>query len=384
MNSIVRITSIQEKKQGNLSRVTAEVNGFPIWFESEDIELHPSPEAYASAFLAAGLIHEARVVLEDPLSASWRKNIAMLLSVYNEWWGFAQLAPEAPEAAPPVPANGNSKETALLFSGGVDSFYSLLRGRTRPQRLLFIHGYDIPLEDTARMEPYYRTFLEVAEKARVKPVLVRTNLRHHPLIRPPHWMQVHGGALAGAGHLLTQSLDRLLISSTNPYSVSLPWGSHWRIDELWSSEKLHVQHTGAERTRNDKLREIAAEPIVQQHLRVCLENKSTSGNCCQCEKCLRTMLVLHQAGQLEKFKEVFDLSVPLEERLKTVKPPTQTMGILLKGYHDILNRGLEPKLDRAVRDFLKKYEVTKSTRTGRFRRILGPRVTSWLREKIYA
>jgi len=383
MEKIIPISSIREEQSNGRSRVIAEVDGFPVWFESEDAVLKASPEAYACAFLVAGLIHESRLVMEDALSPLWRKNIAMLMSIFNEWWGLPCLAPETPEAAAADYQNGHARETGLLFSGGVDSFHSLLRGRYHPQRLIFVHGYDIPLEDEERMDAFYRSFDEVKERTGVRPTLVRTNLRKHPLVQPPYWMQIHGGALVGVGHLMSHEIDRLLISSTNPYSVSLPWGSHWRIDALWSSEKLNVVHVGAERTRNDKLREIAPEPLVQRSLRVCLENKSRTGNCCQCEKCLRTMLVLHQAGRLEQFKDVFDLSVPLADRFRAVKPPTQTMEILLKGYHDLLNRGLEPDLDEAVRGFLGRYTSAKNQHSGRVRRLLGPRVTRWLREKIY-
>src|SRR5688572_11352134 len=93
--SVLKISKIQAEKSGKLSRVTAEVGGFPVWYESEDVVLRPSPEAYASAFLAAGLIHESRLALEEPVSASWKKNISMLLKIFNEWWGFAPLLPEA-------------------------------------------------------------------------------------------------------------------------------------------------------------------------------------------------------------------------------------------------------------------------------------------------
>lgn len=383
-NRSVSISEIKEERSGNTSRVTAKVNDFPVWYESEDTVLRASPEAFGSALLVAGLLQESQLVFTDPLSPAWRQGVSMLLHVFNEWWGLPYLPPQSPEASENTSGsqNGHAKETALLFSGGVDSFYSLLRGRFPPDRLVFILGYDIPLEDKPRMDAFYNTFVEVASKMNKKRILIKTNLRDHPLVGTRNWMQIHGGALAGTGHLLSNEVGRFLISSTNPYSVSLPWGSHWRIDELWSSENLHVVHIGAERSRNDKLRSIASESIVQNNLRVCLENNSPTGNCSFCEKCLRTMLVLHQMGKLEQFK-VFDLSESLETRFKNAKPPIQTMGILLKGYEDILKRGLTPSLDRAVRDFINRYEVAKKTRAGRLRRMLGPRVTTWLRTRIY-
>ena len=362
----------------------ADVNGFPIWFESEDTVLVPSAEGFANAFLVAGLLRESQLILKNPLNPVWQNGISMLLDILNEWWGLPLLLPQAPPIFPTTKSDKNvAAGTALLFSGGVDSFYSLLRGRFRPEQLVFVWGYDIPLEDKLRMDAFYKTFLETAATMKVKPVLIKTNLRKHALVEARFWMQIHGGALTAIGHLMSGMVGDLMISSTHPYSMNMPWGSHWRIDELWSSANLHVTHVGAEHARSDKLREIASEPVVQKHLRVCLENNSPTGNCSRCEKCLRTMLVLFQCGKLDQFQEVFDLSEPLEKRFETVKPPMKTMPTLLKVYEDVLNRGVPLSLDQAVRGFIKRYDVMKKTREGRVKRLLGSTLTNWIRTQVY-
>ena len=107
--------------------------------------------------------------------------------------------------------------------------------------------------------------------------------------------------LAALGHLLSDQVGRLGISASLARDDDVPWGSRWDIDPFFSSSRLAIDHIGAELWRADKLRTIAREDLVRRHLRVCWENRNAEANCCQCEKCVRTMLVLATCGQLEKY-----------------------------------------------------------------------------------
>ncbi len=121
--------------------------------------------------------------------------------------------------------------------------------------------------------------------------------------------------MAAGGHLLVEHAGRLLMSSSFPYAYDQPWGSHWDLDHLWSSERLQVEHVGAEHWRTAKLRAIADEPLVQRYLRVCHENRSPTWlNCSECEKCVRTQLTLAGCGRLAAFA-VFNQERDLAERV---------------------------------------------------------------------
>lgn len=74
-----------------------------------------------------------------------------------------------------------------------------------------------------------------------------------PLFAASPWERTHGGAIAALGHL-TGDLRRLVISASYPYSMPTPWGSSWRIDEMFASEGLHVCHVGAGLFRRQNLR----------------------------------------------------------------------------------------------------------------------------------
>jgi hypothetical protein len=304
-------------------RVEAEAAGAPLWFESPDAELDPAPEALAAAVLPVAAAHQARLVPAATPDATFLENTGRLLAVTAEWWGEPRDPGAVLAGVTPAPANGTAaapspagRDTGLCFSGGVDSFHALLRAEGRVGTVILAHGYDIMLDDAVRIAAAERSLREVAAALGVRPVLIRTNLREHPLWRRrawtwrrwrwrrrrlARWERVHGGALAACGHLLRRSIGELRIAASYPRAFDRPFGSHWRIDPLWSSGALRVAHVGAERWRTRKLLDIIDEPLVQRHLRVCWRNLAPSGNCGRCEKCVRTMLILAGAGRLERY-----------------------------------------------------------------------------------
>ena len=342
----IGIRGISSDTTERTHRVSAEVDGAPVWFESADCSLAPSVEALGSAFLIPALERGARLELPAPVSGVWLTNLAGLVPILNEWWRYPEILP----AVPAVASGGASPRagTALCFSGGVDSFHSLLRGGHRVDLLVLVQGFDIGLDDEARLAAFEPSFRAIARACGARAVVVRTNLRQHPLFGCAPWERTHGGALAAVGHLLADHAGRLIISSSYTYEEQLPWGSHWRTDPLWSSDRLSIVHLGASLWRDEKLEAIAEEELVRRHLRVCWENRSPEGNCSRCDKCVLTMLMLHVSGRLEAFS-VFDHPASIAERLDAV-PRTGWF----RHYARLLDRGLEPDVDRAVRRLLRR------------------------------
>ncbi|HEX8291257.1 MAG TPA: hypothetical protein VF570_05865 [Pyrinomonadaceae bacterium] len=309
------VRDIATEFDGRAHRVRADVGGEPLWFESPDVVLTPSPEAFGCALLVAALYKGRSLAIETEVSARWLSNVEQLLDVFQAWWGYPCLRPLA--AARDAGERPATARTALCFSGGVDSFYSLLRSGRRVDVLLGVHGFDIELRDVARASAFESSLREVAAELGMRAVFVRTNLREHPAFGRAPWERAHGGALAAVGHLLGDSVGSLLISSSHPYTSHTPWGSHWRTDSLWSSDHLEVLHVGAELQRSDKLKAIAREPLVRRHLRVCWENLTPEGNCSRCEKCLRTRLLLADLGELKNMR-VFEGEGTLARRLDSL------------------------------------------------------------------
>lgn len=73
---------------------------------------------------------------------------------------------------------------------------------------------------------------------------------------------------------------------------------------LLSTKNLRIYSEGEGMSRLMKLKDVVNYPPSYKYLNVCLE---TSKNCGVCEKCVRTLLEIDALGQLEKYKDVFDI-----------------------------------------------------------------------------
>ncbi|HST50416.1 MAG TPA: hypothetical protein VLJ61_00295 [Pyrinomonadaceae bacterium] len=354
----VKVSNIRASTERGCHRVAADVDGVPLWYESDEIELLPAPEAFGTALLLPALQRGRRLTLDAPVSAKWLSNVGRLLDVWREWWDYPPLLPRAAthlemDAARRAEFDETTAklETALCFSGGVDSFYSLLHGDDRPRLLVAAHGFDIPLRDTARMDAFKKSLRAVAASVGAKPVVIRTNFREHPAAgRSSLWERAHGGALAALGHLLSGKAGRLIISSTYNKSNPQPWGSSFMTDHFWSSGRMEVAHRGAEMPREEKVRLLAREPLAREHLRVCWENSAPHGNCSRCAKCVVTMVMLAEWGALDDFP-VFDGGDALAERVDALP----YLKVYFNRLEKILRRGrLEPELAGAVRRLVRR------------------------------
>ena len=289
---------------GPAPRVEVEVADAPVWFDS-NLPLVLTPDAIVAAFLLVCAHNERGMTVDAPLTARFNENLKQLSPIFHDFWKYEPVPlvePLGEDRPPPGSLATPFKSAALMFSGGVDSFYSLLRGSVLPSALVMVEGFDIPLTQPARTAAAWNSLAIVASHLGLQPVKVTTNLREHTLFRTLDWEVSHGGALAAVGHLLAEHFSHLLISSSNSYrDATKPWGSHFRIDPLWSSDSMAILHVGATHRRSDKLIAIADEPLVQHNLRVCWEGNSSRMNCGTCEKCLRTQLVLYAAGKLDRF-----------------------------------------------------------------------------------
>lgn len=314
LGPIWRLEEPRVEIQGKLHRVTIDFAGKPVWFETSDAPLRASPEAGACIALLPALSRGARVETAAAMDPEFLEHIRHLPPLWASWWGFSTDLPFVPAPAHaefvPQPADG----IGVCFTGGVDSFHTLLRGAYRFDRLVFVHGFDIPLTDRQRVEAFLPSLQRAAEAKSALPIVVRTNLREHPVFAEVNWERTHGAALAAIGHLLTPILGRLVVASTFSYPYSHPWGSHWQTDPLWSGRALRVIHDAAEWARSQKISQIAGEPLLWDSLRVCWENRTATGNCSRCEKCLRTMVLLAEFGQLRHY-QVFDTATPLGDLL---------------------------------------------------------------------
>lgn len=282
--------------------MAADVDGHRLWFRSRT-PLRNSVEAYASAAWPSALLAGRDLELDRPVSAQWLQGARQIGEVAHEWWGWHRVEVHVPAVVRDVGISGpRAPGVGLCFSGGVDSFHSLLAEQARVTVLVSALGFDIPLDDRARWRQWHDWLTAIGRATGTRVVTIATNVRTHPFASLAPWPMSHGGALAALGHLLSDSIGELIVSASYPRVMTeAKWGSHWRLDPHWSSGRLQVRHVGAELWRAEKLAAIADNLVVQRHLRVCWENTTPDLNCGICEKCIRTQVVLDRLGLLGRF-----------------------------------------------------------------------------------
>ena len=332
-----------------------------------------APARGGAASLAATLLPAMRngedLVVDGPVGARLLGGAATVQSVLTTWdralrlrdpW-YRRVAVQAPDdAAPTRPTDGRG--TAAFFTGGVDSFHTVATHRDHLAALIYVHGFDVALDDHAlRSEVSAR--LQAAATDLGLPLLeVETDLQAFGDRTGVGWPDYHGAALATIALLLAPRFSRVLVPATHTYAHLEGLGSHPLLDPSWSTEDVEIVHDGADATRVDKVRTIAELPAARDHLRVCWENRGGAYNCGRCEKCVRTGVAIRIAGVEGRFR-----SVP-PPSLRTVAAARPTgRGSAWTDLHDELVRiDANPRLRRAVQLARVRHELARAARSRRW------------------
>jgi hypothetical protein len=245
--------------------------------------------------------------VEGTVSPRLLATIPTIESLLTDWFERTDSIVVKARSAPEHRAAG----VACFFSGGVDSFYSVLSHLDEITALVFVHGFDIQPRDVA-LRARISGSLQAAAARLGKPLIeVETNLRAFS-DRYAMWVdEYHGSALASVALLLSPQFGRFYIPATFSRSFMAPWGSHPDLDPLWSTDATEILHDGSDTTRVQKARLVSQSDVALQSLRVCWKNRDGQRNCGRCEKCLLTMVNLRVVGALErctKFSNRLDLS----------------------------------------------------------------------------
>jgi hypothetical protein len=279
---------------------------FTLWMRSETACLTASPEAFVAATLLPAMsVGASSVSSPGPLDPLFARNLTTIQDIFTTWYPNLKRVMVAPESLtePPQPS---ANKTASCFTGGVDSFYTLLKHENEIDCLLYVHGFDVALDNLPLREQVSDMLQEVGAHFGKEVIEVETNLRDFSNRYSP-WERYHGAALATVALSLRPTVTRCFIPSSFPYNHLRLWGSHPLLDPLWGTENFVFYHDGCEASRFAKCKRIGADPVAMRHLRVCWENPKGAYNCGRCEKCIRTNSLLLAAGALQE-PESFDAS----------------------------------------------------------------------------
>ena len=382
-----RLTGAVERGDGTHCEVT-------FAYDASDAALvSGEADAFVPALLLPAMAAGEPLELTPPVSPRLLASLPRLQAIFSSWFPHYRrievvahprdLAARADPDARSIGARvgtGARVDVGAFFSGGVDSFYTLLksvRGLPREDppisHVLFFHGLETTLEARRGGDASEARVRRVASEAGLACVVGETNLRTcFPLL----WGEYCGAGLAAAAHSLGGRLSHVLIPSTDAYADALPWGSHPLVDPLWSTERTAIVSDGAETVRSDKLVQLVAnDPLAQKHLRVCVLNDGGDFNCGRCTKCVRTMVALHALGVEDRFE-----TVPREL-------PPELDRILASDYELYLAQSLA-LLERTARSPALEARVGRVLRSKRrrngLRMLLENAAPEWLVERIRA
>ena len=289
-----------EEGRGGTSRVVFQVAGETCFFESRTTKLRPSMEAVLTAFLFSAMRRGADIYGNVSVCPRWRQNIETPRRLAHEWWGL-----RGGDLDVPVGTEGRpDPRRALFFGGGIDSFFSLRMERRTLDALVYVEGFDVPLEDEGRLAKVAALNQRIADALGLELIVLRTDLRRHPAFQKPSWTNTFGGALAAVGHLLADRAGCFLVPDDghlveiDPHAL----GIHADLTPAWSSSRVAFVHHDNKTSRLDKARTLVGWRLAEQNLRVCWEHRRADLNCGRCEKCVRTQLELRHAGGLDGFE----------------------------------------------------------------------------------
>ncbi|HZP80280.1 MAG TPA: hypothetical protein VFB21_01460 [Chthonomonadaceae bacterium] len=280
-----------------------------LWFEfpeSYRAWLSPRADAFVVSLLLTAMERGEDIEACAPLSPHLRRGIEEYQRLFHIWRSYLRLVSIRSEDDDSV-QEATPCAVGCAFSGGADSFFTLyshLPAREplpdyRITHALFLHGFDVPLEDEATYAQAAGAYQGMMETLNIAFVPVRTNSRD--FVRHLDWQMAHGVVLLGAALALEPMFSRFYIPSSQYYGETAPWGSDYRTDPLLSTQTMQFVNDGASYTRVEKINAFAHWPEAYARLRVCWEKLDGLNNCCVCSKCVRTMAALEVCGALPHY-----------------------------------------------------------------------------------
>lgn len=291
----------------NNNRVSADVfvnqEKNEVWYEfpwnMENITTRPA-NAFLAIFLPITMRVGGDLEIDGEISESIYNSMSTYQDIMKKWYPELQKVKISATKISRDLEFDQKKKVISCFTGGVDAFYTLIKNQNKIDDLLYVWGFDIPLTENAFYAKVRDHMSTVAEKFGKEIVFVKTNLGFEVTNKYASWGDYcYGAAIASVLLLMTSKYELCLMPSCNDYSVLVPRGSHLLINHLWGCDGLSFVYDGAEAARVEKVDYIADNKVVQNHLRVCYRSRDAY-NCCECEKCIRTMVSLEALNKLDK------------------------------------------------------------------------------------
>lgn len=227
------------------------------------------------------------------------------------------------------------KNVATLFSGGVDSLNTLIQHIDEKPALLTVWGSDVKLTDEKGWDKVNEHSKFVANYYDLGYAWVKTNFRTflntnnltigiREKVNGGWWHEFqHGigilGLFAPIAYINKYKSVYIASSLQTELLGKYTCASDPTIDNYLRFGNCKIIHDGCEFSRQEKIKNICnhfnKESKVTIPIRVCWQSEG-GDNCCECEKCYRTILGLMVEGRKP---EEFGFNLTEEKRKKMMK-----------------------------------------------------------------
>ncbi|MCO6412677.1 MAG: hypothetical protein J5I92_08030 [Thiogranum sp.] len=340
---------------------------YEVWFRTDGGAINDSAEPFLPAALIPSMRRGWTIRVDGALSPALVEGAQQIQNVMCGW--YRELQPVSIEAQPRAHDDtALPRAVAAFFSGGVDSFFTLQQHRDELTHLVFVHGFDLPLDQEERRREMANNARQVAEQLQLQLVEVETNMRDFG-DRYVNWEKAYFGAGLGAvALLLAPRFARIYLPASVSHEQVIPMGSHPDLDHHWSNGRIDVLHDGVEYGRFDKIQAIADWPLIVDHLRVCYQPVNEGLNCGRCHKCQWTMMILEALGRLDAMR-VFPSTTDPQLLRQWLPVDEHQRDRFRKAIRVLEQRNADPALRALLQELLD--EGTKARRKAWLRRLPG-------------
>jgi len=289
---------------------------------NEDLALG-NPDFLLPVVLEPAMSMKRGIVCNFAISEKLAKAIPDIQGIYRRLDPRLKIVP-VDHGKDPLHSLTQAREIGCLFSGGVDSFYTLLKHKHEITKVILVHGFDIPLSDRILRKQTANMVHKVASGLNKGVVEVETDMRRNFLNRYLGIADTISPFFASVALLLSSQFKKIYFPACFHKPLSCSAIGHYRayLDPLWSNGHLQIIHDGDDVNRIEKIAFIAKNNLVREHLHVCWMNNNGVDNCGYCGKCLRTMAALRVVGQLE-YVNTFKRPLKLARLSKLVLSKTE-------------------------------------------------------------
>src|SRR5262245_1098813 len=193
VDQTVRVVPLAHAPESRVSaRVLIKDKSHEIWFDAPSVRLKQSVNPFLAVTLLAAMATNHTLVVDGPVSPQLFQNIKRIEEIFHCWARRFQIVPVEGKL---VASSEQPESVGCFFSGGIDSWYTLLKHQQEITHLILVHGFDLNLRDEELRAQVGKTLRRAAVQMSKQIVEVTTNLRELTNWYDD-WTFYHGPALA--------------------------------------------------------------------------------------------------------------------------------------------------------------------------------------------